>query len=154
MVRLAPLSVPLNRRLQTLTVMLFWAAIPLSFVLCLCMLLSPFWWGLIVPYLVFVALDKCPRFGGRRILSYKRLKLWNHFRDYFPVSLIKSSELDPSKNYVFGYHPHGIISLGALVNFATDATNFSGIFPGIDLRLLTLRQNFYIPFYREHLPSL
>ena len=26
--------------------------------------------------------------------------------------------LDPKKNYLFGYHPHGVISMGALVNFA------------------------------------
>eukprot|EP00976_Prorocentrum_cordatum_P021821 446358-Prorocentrum_minimum.AAC.1 len=41
--------------------------------------------------------------------------------------------------YIFGYHPHGIISWGALVCFATEGADFSANFPGIDLRLLTLK---------------
>ena len=32
---------------------------------------------------------------------------------------VRAQELDPSKTYIFGYHPHGIISLGALVCFDT-----------------------------------
>jgi 2-acylglycerol O-acyltransferase 2 len=70
-------------------------------------------------------------------------------RDFFPISLVKTVDLDPRKNYVFGYHPHGIISLGAWVNFATEANNFSSLFKGIDLRLLTLATNFNVPIARE-----
>jgi hypothetical protein len=47
--------------------------------------------------------------------------------------------LDPEKTYVFGYHPHGIISMGAAVCFATNACGFEEKFPGIDIRVLTLR---------------
>lgn len=75
-------------------------------------------------------------------------------RDYFPIRLVKTVDLDPSKNYVFGYHPHGIISLGAWINFATEATCFSSVFKGIDLHLLTLETNFNIPIGREILLSL
>lgn len=32
-------------------------------------------------------------------------------KDYFPIALVKTADLDPSKNYVFGYHPHGKKSL-------------------------------------------
>ncbi|CAK0907828.1 unnamed protein product [Prorocentrum cordatum] len=67
------------------------------------------------------------------------------------MKLTREEELDPEKNYVFGYHPHGIISLGALCNFGTEATGFAQLFPGIDLRLLTLTMNFRIPFFREYL---
>ena len=59
-------------------------------------------------------------------------------RDYFPVSLIKTVDLDPKNRYVFGYHPHGIyelikgiIGLGAWVNFITDANDFSIHFPKV-----------------------
>lgn len=75
-------------------------------------------------------------------------------RDYFPVSLVKESELDPSKAYVFGYHPHGIIGLGAWVNFITEGNEFSSLFPGINLRVCTLETNFRLPLYREFLLSL
>lgn len=55
---------------------------------------------------------------------------------------------------MFGYHPHGIISLGAFCNFATEATGFEKAFPGINLRLLTLNANFRIPFYGLYLTIL
>ena len=70
------------------------------------------------------------------------------------MRLVKTSELDPSKKYVFCYHPHGVISVGAFGNFATDATGFSKKFPGIDIRVLTLGLNFYAPWTRELLLSV
>jgi 2-acylglycerol O-acyltransferase 2 len=30
-------------------------------------------------------------------------------------------DLDPKKNYLFAYHPHGILSIGAFLSFATEA---------------------------------
>lgn len=39
---------------------------------------------------------------------------------YFPISLVKSSDISPSRKYVFGYHPHGIIGMGAIANFGTE----------------------------------
>ena len=53
--------------------------------------------------------------------------MWKHYRDFFPIHLIKTAELDPSKNYIMGYHPHGILSAGAFCHFATEGTNFSKV---------------------------
>jgi len=83
-----------------------------------------------------------------------KIEDFSYFRDYFPISLNKTVELSPEKTYVFGYHPHGIIGIGALCNFATEATGFEEKFPGINLRLMTLGVNFRTPFYREYLLSL
>jgi 2-acylglycerol O-acyltransferase 2 len=55
---------------------------------------------------------------------------------------------------VLGYHPHGIISMGAFANFATEATGFSKLFPGITPSLLTLVSNFRIPLYRDLIMAL
>lgn len=65
----------------------------------------------------------------------------------FNPALHATAPLDPSGKYIFCYHPHGILSLGAFLNFGSEATGFSEKFPGIDLRLLTLTSNFKIPFY-------
>ena len=46
------------------------------------------------------------------------------------MTLKKTAELDPSKSYVFGFHPHGIISMSAFVAFATEGLNISKVFPG------------------------
>lgn len=44
--------------------------------------------------------------------------------------------------------------MSAVANFATEATNFSVLFPGIIPHLLTLRNNFYIPLHRDVITSL
>ena len=107
-------------------------------------------------YLGWVALvdTKAPSNGSRFLPWTRRLPFWNTLADYFPVRLHKTTDLDPSGNYLFGYHPHGIVGVGALITFATSATGFDQAFPGLDLRLLTLAINFYFPFTREVLMAL
>ena len=97
---------------------------------------------------------RAPASGVRFLPWTRRLPFWNTLADYFPVRLHKSCDLDPKGNYLFGYHPHGIIGVGALITFATNATGFERAFPGLDLRLLTLAINFYFPFTREVLMAL
>jgi hypothetical protein len=63
--------------------------------------------------------------------------------------LIKTAELDPTRNYILGIHPHGILCFGSFLNFCTDATSFSKVFPGLRSFLLTLEAQFYMPLHRE-----
>ncbi|KAK9366792.1 diacylglycerol acyltransferase-domain-containing protein [Lipomyces kononenkoae] len=63
-----------------------------------------------------------------------------------------TKKIGPS--YVFGYHPHGIVSLGAFGAIATEGAGWEKLFPGIPVSLLTLETNFNLPFYREYLLSL
>lgn len=103
----------------------------------------------------YLILDRrAPASGKRFIPLFRRLPFWRVLSEYFPVRLHVMSELDPAGNYLFGYHPHGIIGVGALLTFATEATGFSRAFPGLDLRLLTLSLNFKFPFTREVLLAL
>jgi len=87
--------------------------------------------------------------GGHLWKPTRRTALSNYFANYFPVTLEKTGDLDPSQNYIFGYHPHGIMGIGALVNFASEATGFSKLFPGITTYLVTLDINFYFPIHRD-----
>lgn len=48
-----------------------------------------------------------------------------------------------------GYHPHGVVSVGAFVAFATNGAKLCEHCPGLDFRLCTLPVNFKIPFLRE-----
>ncbi|OQR72979.1 2-acylglycerol O-acyltransferase 2-like [Tropilaelaps mercedesae] len=48
-----------------------------------------------------------------------------------------------------GYHPHGIMAAGSFVNFGSEGTGFSQLFPGIAPHLMTLTINFIFPFYRD-----
>ena len=53
------------------------------------------------------------------------------------------------QNYLIGSHPHGIISMAAFVNFATDGTGILEMFPKIEFHLCTLVGQFYTPIRRE-----
>ncbi len=46
------------------------------------------------------------------------------------MTLVKTADLDPDKSYLFGFHPHGVISISAFCTFATEALGFSRTFPG------------------------
>lgn len=67
---------------------------------------------------------------------------------------MQEGDLDPKGNYILSYHPHGIISMAAFANFATEATGFSQQYPGIVPSLLTLASNFRLPLYRDFMMSL
>ncbi|CAF1241417.1 unnamed protein product [Rotaria sp. Silwood1] len=92
--------------------------------------------------------------GGRWCNWLRQCSIWTHWVQYFPLTLIKSTDLDPNRNYIFGYHPHGVAAVGALGNFGTEATNFSSLFPGIRPHLMLLPIQFFNPFTRDLLLGL
>ncbi|GAA5974903.1 hypothetical protein JCM21900_002946 [Sporobolomyces salmonicolor] len=154
-IKFVPFVVPRHRRIQMLAVFIWTTALPLSlgffFVLCS----FPPLWPLIIAYLTWVFFfDAAPIKGGRPQGWLRRCRIWVWFAGYFPVSLIKTADLPPDRKYVFGYHPHGVIGMGAIANFGTDATGFSRLFPGLKPHLLTLASNFHLPLYREILIGL
>ncbi|CAM0141849.1 diacylglycerol O-acyltransferase 1 [Umbelopsis sp. WA50703] len=149
----APLNVPLKRRLQTLAVLIWCSMMSICIFLFffVCSIPVLFWLPIII-YLTWILIwDKAPENGGRSISWIRNLKAWKLFADYFPAKLIKEADLDPTQTYIFGYHPHGIISMGSFITFATNATGFNELFPGIKPSLLTLTSNFNIPFYRDYM---
>ena len=74
---------------------------------------------------------------------------WEYLRDYFPLRLEKTVDLDPNNTYIFCVFPHGVLSVGAFTSFATDANNFRSLFPGLRPYLVTLAGHFITPFIRE-----
>lgn len=143
LVDFAPLRIPLHRRLETAAVALYYYSFFFGALIGTLIILGLFftsYYPIAIFYLTWAYLidGKTPEHGGRRSNFMRKLRIWKYFRDYFPITLIKTAELDPSKNYVFGYHPHGILCAGAFCNFATEATDFSSVFPGITPHLLPL----------------
>ncbi|NWV24272.1 MOGT2 acyltransferase, partial [Origma solitaria] len=68
----------------------------------------------------------------------------------FPIQLIRTTPLDPRRNYIFGFHPHGVLAAGAFGNFCTESTEFGKKFPGLSPHLLTLPCWFRLPLFREY----
>ena len=85
-------------------------------------------------YLAWMVVDqKKSKQGGRKVgVDYVGdLAVFRYSRDYYPISLEKTVDLDPCKNYIFGYHPHGFIPEGLVISFGTKVLDFQNKFPGI-----------------------
>ena len=112
-------------------------------------------WPLCILYLIWYVYDrKTPHQGGRRIQYFRHWKVWDYFRDFFPLTLKKTCDLDPSKNYLFALHPHGVLCVSHFCSFATEATGFSKLFPGITPHLIVLDGHFNFPLYREYFMTI
>ena len=96
--------------------------------------------GFVWFYLLYMFLfDSSPTYGNRKPVMRNWFRdWWNHACDFLPVVLVKTADLPavttissttesgetitttaPAR-YVMGYHPHGIIAVGAFCAFATD----------------------------------
>ncbi|KAJ5818274.1 Diacylglycerol acyltransferase type 2A [Penicillium riverlandense] len=149
----APLNIGLERRLQTLIVLCHTLTIAIFLTSFFFTCAIPLFWPLLVPYLVYISLFSTAATSGDlkgRSPFLRSLPIWRLYANYFPARLHREEPLPPTKKYIFGYHPHGIISHGAFAAFGTEALGFSKLFPGITNTLLTLDANFRIPFYREY----
>ncbi|KAF9692412.1 hypothetical protein EKO04_009676 [Ascochyta lentis] len=151
-IRFAPMNIPLQRRLQTCAVLMHTLSIVGSLAIFFFLCSIPLLWPILLPYTVYVLFSNAGTSGELSFRSerLRRLKVWSLFASYFPARLHRSQELEPTRKYIFGYHPHGIISHGAFAAFATEALGFSQLFPGITNALLTLDSNFRYPIYREY----
>ncbi|KAJ7725259.1 diacylglycerol acyltransferase-domain-containing protein [Mycena olivaceomarginata] len=133
-----------------LAVALWSVGIILATVMFLLLCSYPPLWPFLGMYQIWALwIDKSPEHGGRTSPWFRSIKFWTYFADYYPASFLKEADLPADRPYLFGYHPHGIIGMGAVATFATEATGFSAAFPGIKPHLLTLASNFKIPFYRD-----
>ncbi|CUM55654.1 uncharacterized protein AC631_02867 [Debaryomyces fabryi] len=88
---------------------------------------------------------------------------------------LKYKKVSTGPRYIFGYHPHGVISMGVMGAFATnvirnepfqppfrflkpffhDPSKYTRLLPGVgNTFLLTLTTQFTLPFYRDYLMGL
>lgn len=156
-VEFAPLKIPVSRRLQTVAVIHYISVFVLIPILSIwffvyVFLFTQYWWTVLL-YAAWFYYDRdTPKRGGRQFGKYffRNWAIWRWQRDYFPVTLHKTADLDPEKNYILGYHPHGIVSVGAYTNFGTEANGVTKMFPDIKIHLCTLVGNFWFPLRREY----
>ncbi|KAJ8372537.1 hypothetical protein AAFF_G00281880 [Aldrovandia affinis] len=111
-------------------------------------------WLLPTIYIIWMLTDwDTPERGGRRVEWVRNWTMWKHFQEYFPVKLVKTADLSPSRNYILGSHPHGIMCAGAFSCFSTEASGFAQAFPGMRACLAILAGLFRLPLYRDYLMS-
>ncbi|KIY70162.1 diacylglycerol acyltransferase [Cylindrobasidium torrendii FP15055 ss-10] len=154
-IEFVPSRVPAARRLQTLAVLVWALLMAVTQTLWIFLCSIPALWPILLAYYIWIHyIDRAPARGGRTSKWLRNSKWWRYYADYYPASMRKEADLPPDRPYVFGYHPHGIISMGAMATFATEATGFSKSFPGITPHLLTLASNFKLPIYRDIILAL
>ncbi|XP_078419837.1 2-acylglycerol O-acyltransferase 1-like isoform X3 [Cetorhinus maximus] len=154
-IEFAPINIPLRRRIQTFAV-LQWIFTFLFLGQCclivLLLLIFAGYWYIAAVYSVWLYLDwETPNQGGRRSEWVRKWTIWSYFRDYFPIHLVKTADLDPQYNYLFGFHPHGVLVAGAFGNFCTETTGFQKLFPGLTSYLCILPMWFKLPLYRDYI---
>ncbi|XP_055334327.1 2-acylglycerol O-acyltransferase 2-A-like [Paramacrobiotus metropolitanus] len=152
----APLNIPLQRRLQTLAAFMavmtfFFGGVSGLFFLAYLLHTKYYWITFLYAVWLLYDYETCSR-GGRRFEWVRRWKLHTYLRDFFPISLVKTAELDPGQNYIVGYHPHGVMGAGT-TNFTNEANNVSHVFPGVKFTVLTLKLLHFLPFYREFISA-
>ena len=54
-----------------------------------------------------------------------------YFKDYFPIELIKTADLDPDGKYLLCSHPHGVMPAGILCSLGTKECGWFDKFPGV-----------------------
>ncbi|XP_022174295.1 2-acylglycerol O-acyltransferase 2-like [Myzus persicae] len=153
-VEFAPLCVPFRRRLETLAAagwiyLVVFGGLTGWAIFLYILMATRFWWAALL-YAVYMYLDRSVAWSHpNRFRFIRRLGWWTHFKNYFPVSLVKTHELPADKSYLFAAYPHGVLCAGSFSNFATDAGQFSELFPGLTSYLITLSLHFCMPFSRE-----
>ncbi|XP_071838023.1 2-acylglycerol O-acyltransferase 1-like isoform X2 [Apostichopus japonicus] len=154
-VKWAPLSIPIHRRVETLSMFHYWYMFLLgcvsSFFLVTYLAISRYYIILLI-FATYIYLDRhTPERGGRRSQWFRKLAVFRYLAEYFPMKLHKTVDLDPNKTYLGGFHPHGIMATGLFIHFGTEGTYFSELFPGITSHVLTLGGWFNFPLIRDYI---
>ncbi|CAB4066110.1 MOGAT1 [Lepeophtheirus salmonis] len=143
-IKFAPLNVPFERRLQTIAALIWSSIIVIGFPLGCTIFLYLLWTSqvrwILWPYIAWIIYDfNTPFNGGRNIngsicLHVRNWQIWKYFKDYFPVKVIKTADLDSNKGYLLGSHPHGFMASGVFAAFATNDKDLKEIYPNIKSR--------------------
>ena len=130
--------------IEGLSVFLVLATITLSALLNVASFL--FLW-FYIPYVAWIILfDRSTGSnGGRQWLFLRRWGLLKCFRAYFDPSFVIEKPLDPNDLYIFGIHPHGIMTMALWANFVAETAALREI----PFRMVTLSINLWVPFFRE-----
>ncbi len=140
---------------QTLAVFLLeflflqWGALFTVIALAYLLIYTNFYW-LTLLYTAWYVYDTNSCYtGGYSSNRLRNSRVWKHFCQYFPLQLIKTCDIDASRNYIFAMHPHGIMCLSGFGNFCTDGTGVSQLFPSLNFHVLMLKWLFFMPLTRE-----
>ncbi|GMT12249.1 hypothetical protein PFISCL1PPCAC_3546 [Pristionchus fissidentatus] len=151
-IEFAPMKLPLERRLQTLGVIYHFMCTfgtPALILLFFVWMLFSGYALVVAAYGVWLWWDwDSPYRGAYASRYFLNLGIHKWFTGYFPLSIHPTADLPADKNYLIGFHPHGVISISAY-NFMSNGTGLMDRFPNINFHLCTLVGQFWMPLRRE-----
>lgn len=153
-VEFAPISIPMERRLQTLGALwlsfLFFGCGACGISLIAYLIFFSNYSILGYTYLLFLVLDQKALLRDDMRSSWCRnWRVWGWARDYFPIRLFKMADLNPSKSFICAYHPHGVMPSGVIISLLTNALKVDDLFPGLRITVCTLGIMHWLPVYRD-----
>jgi hypothetical protein len=107
------------------------------------------YWYLLLAYIILIYLDPKSKIGNKLPNKHRNNTIFNLTKDYFDMKIIKTSDIPPIKNYIFSYHPHGIIPYGLCSGLNSNSCGFDDLFPGIKLNIKGHGYTLSYPFLRE-----
>ncbi|CAD5227391.1 unnamed protein product [Bursaphelenchus xylophilus] len=114
---------------------------------------TPYWWASLL-YIVWTWYQWGAEVHYVKPWEWMRNhRFWDHVSGYFPLTIVKTAELPPGHNYILAWHPHGIVSIAAVVAMCSDGARFTEKFPGITRHLSTLTSQFNVPLRRPILSA-
>lgn len=132
--------------------------IEFGWLLAICLLVyllyTPYFWITILAVLWQIWDRETPNRGGRRFPELRKSIYLRYLASYFPVQLKLTTTFEPENNYIFGYHPHGVVPLGSFCTFLTEALDISQKLPGMTIHYLTSHIVYLFPFLREFFMAL
>jgi len=152
----APLDIPWRRRLQTFAVLVALTLMPITLTLLVTLFFLPslrpyYTREMVILFLIwtYVFDGKTPSNGGRPLPWLSGFWLWRFIREYYPARLVVTEKLDPTRQHMFGLHPHGIIGAGMVATLITNGEEARKALGGRDYRVLTVTFNFLLPLWRD-----
>ncbi|XP_053963383.1 2-acylglycerol O-acyltransferase 2-like isoform X1 [Anastrepha ludens] len=115
---------------------------------------SFFWKSLIIFYILYIHISSSKHFftiQGNGLRFARSNWFWKHLRHYFPVELVKTTNLPSNKHYIFANFPHGVLTYGCSVNVTFDIDNWLTLFPGIRPKQTILNSTYVTPFFHEYM---
>jgi hypothetical protein len=106
------------------------------------------WWISVIMLAVYIPtfINNDQFKKGRPWDGFRQSSLWRLTSRYIGIEVIRTKKLDPSKKYIFGFYPHGILILSRIAMYGGV---WEKLFPGIETRVLGASPMFWLPGSRE-----
>ncbi|KXN64613.1 diacylglycerol acyltransferase [Conidiobolus coronatus NRRL 28638] len=124
-----------NSRLEAKHIVLLWFNLGTVSLVIMVLSICFGYWYLLLPYFAYIYMDPRSQNGAKTSNLHRNNFLLNIIRDYFDMKIIKTCDIPATKNYIFCYHPHGIIPFGMGIGLNSNCCGFDDLYPNINVNI-------------------